>query len=544
MTTDGGTVWAPVSIDLSIPGASCGALALDPFDARQMYAGLNGRGLYRSTDGGAQWARAELGASPERLQEAEILDIRVSSVDPNLVYAAISLVGVVKSTDRGLTWTLLTRELAASGTVPTCLVLHPRQRDAVCFGTRAGDVYRSLNGGATWSPTRQGTGSAGIGSLTGVPSDPDRVFATTGSGIHESPDFGATWKSLSVDLPRVVCALALASTPKGTLMIAFGQGVGVQRSLDGGMSWQAADNGLGGSTVRVLREGIHSGELYAVVGTAVYVYRRSSSSWVSASDGLSGGSVSSLAFDAESDSLLYAGTEAGIFRSGDGGGSWTLMPRTFGPYPVDFFDTHFSIRTRMFAGTPAGVFVSTDRGLTWKPTRPEGEKYAIRSFTYCADNAGIMHAATRDRGIIGSGDAGLVWEANRYGIREADIIAVTRDREDNRLMYCWTATGDGYRSTNRGMEWDRYAPPWKPGDQIVLCVSREAPHVAMALVNHRQVFATSSAGSTWKSMQVEELPAGVETIAWSFRESTLYAGTRDRGVFRLPLPAGFAPEAQ
>jgi len=78
VTTDAGTVWAPVSIDPSIPGAGCGALALDPFDARQMYAGLNARGLYRSTDGGTQWARAELGASPERLQEAEILNIRVS----------------------------------------------------------------------------------------------------------------------------------------------------------------------------------------------------------------------------------------------------------------------------------------------------------------------------------------------------------------------------------------------------------------------------------------------------------------------------------
>lgn len=544
VTTDGGTAWTAIAVDSAARQAGSSIIALDPFDGRQMYAGLNAHGLYRSTDAGIHWLRCTLGESAGLMGDAEILDIRISPVDPNIVYAAITRIGIAKSTDRGETWRLLTRELAASGTAPTCLLLHTRLKELLCFGTAAGDVYRSTSGGATWSPTRQGSPGEVIGSMAAGPGDPDRIFATTGSGVQVSPDFGTSWQPLSVDLPRVACTLTLSTTPQGMALFAFGQGIGLQRSVDGGVNWQGADHGLGGSTVHVVRQGRRSGELYAVVGSAVYLYRASAASWISASDGLSGGAITSLAFDPEADSILYAGTAAGVYRSTNGGRSWSLMPRTFGPYPVSYFDTHVSIRTRMFAGTPAGLFASTDRGMTWKPSRPIGDIASIRSFTYCADNAGIVHAATRDRGIIGSGDAGLTWEANRYGIRGADILAVTRDRQDNRLMYCWTAAGDGYRSTNRGMEWDQYAPPWKPGDRIVLSVSKEAPHIAFALVNGRLLFTTSSAGSFWKPLAVEELPAEAETITWSPRESALYAGTRYRGVFRLIVPPGVAPEAQ
>jgi photosystem II stability/assembly factor-like uncharacterized protein len=541
-TTDGGARWSATPVDPASPTAPCAALSIDPFNAEQMYAGLTGLGLYRSVDGGSTWHRCELGVPPEKVREAEILGIAISPVDPNLIVAALSQIGVVKSTDRGTSWTMLTRELAASGTVPTTIILHPRQKDALCFGTRAGDVYRTINGGATWSPTRQGTDETPVGSLTPLPAEPERLLATCGSGLMESGDFGATWKEITTGLPRIPSSLVATHTRDALKMFVYGQGTGVQRSLDGGRSWQAADRGLGGSTVSRLAIRPRTGELYAVTGTAIHLFNRASSSWISAGSGLHGAAVSSIAFDTEPDSLVYAGTRTGIFRSADGGASWTPMPRTFGPYPVQFFDAHLSIRTRMFAATSAGLYVSTDRGISWKPSNPQGEAYDVHAITYCMDNAGIMHAATHDRGIIGSGDAGLTWESNRYGITSGDILGVTRDRTDDRLMYCWTAGGEGYRSTNRGMEWDRYASPWNPGDRVVLWIAKDAPHLAMALVNRRQIFSTTSAGATWKTLLVEELPVDVDAILWSSRDAAVFAGTRGRGVYRLSLPESFVPE--
>jgi photosystem II stability/assembly factor-like uncharacterized protein len=542
LTTDGGRTWTPTPIDPAAPTAPCPALAIDPFSTQQMYAGLNGRGIHRSTDGGIRWTPCNLGVSTDKIGEAEVLSIAISPVDPNLVVAGLSYIGVMKSTDRGQSWSMVTRELAASGTVPTTVVLHSRLKDALCFGTRAGDIFRSVNGGVTWSPTRQARDETAIGSLVASPTEPDHIFATSGSGVMESNDFGVTWRDLSLGLPRLPCSLVLSATAHGKLMFVSGQGVGVQRSLDGGVTWQPADRGLGGSTVTALATRPGSGVLYATVGSAVYLYNRTSSSWISASSGLNGGRISSVVFETPPDSLVYAGTLTGLFRSSDGGNSWSQMPKTFGPNAVEFFDAHLSIRTRMFAGTSAGLFVSTDRGLSWRPSRPQGETYRVRSFTYSMDNAGIMHAATSNRGIVGSSDAGLNWESNRYGLRTQDVLGITRDSENNRLMYCWTADGEGYRSTNRGMEWDGYAPPWQHGDRIVLWISRASPHLAVALVNGRRVYSTSSAGATWRTLLVEEPPAEVEAITYSSGESALYAGTRGRGVYRLTLPPSIAPE--
>jgi photosystem II stability/assembly factor-like uncharacterized protein len=543
-TTDGGTTWSPTSVDAGSPATPCGAFTIDPFDPNQMYAGLTGLGLYRSSDGGHHWKLCDVGAPPDNVRQAEFLSIVISPVDPNLIVAALSHVGVVKSTDRGGSWSMLTRELAASGTVPTTLVLHPRQKDAICFGTRAGDVYRTVNGGVTWSPTRQGTDETPVGSLIAAASEPDRLLATCGAGMMESRDFGTTWKELATGLPRIPSSLVTTHARGAMVMFVYGKGMGVQRSQDEGQTWQAADRGLGGSTVTGLAIRPHTGDVYAVTGSAIHLFSRASSSWISTSSGLRGAAVSSVAFDVEPDSLVYAGTRAGIFRSADGGASWSPLPRTFGPYPVQFFDAHLSIRTRMIAGTSAGLYVSTDRGFTWKPSNPQGEKYDVRAITYCMDNAGIMHAATRDRGIVGSGDGGLSWESNRYGIASGDILGITRDRGNDRLMYCWTSSGEGYRSTNRGMEWDRYASPWNTGDRVVLWVAKDAPHLAMALVNRRQVFSTTSAGATWKTLLVEELPVDVEAITWSSRDAALYAGTRGRGVYRITLPESLAPETR
>ncbi len=540
-TTDGGKSWSAMPVDPASPQAPCPVLAFDPINPSELYAGVTGHGVYRSADGGNIWRQCDIGVTPDRLTGSDVTALAVSPADPNLVIASLSRSGLLRSTDRGSTWTMLTRELAASGTIPTALLLHPRLRDAICFGTQAGDIYRTVNGGATWSPTRQGTHSRQVGSLLSVPGEADRILGTSGDGVLTSTDFGATWSEIGSNLPRIPSRLTLTPAGNGLLMFVYGQGIGVERSTDGGGSWQPADRGLGSSIVTGLAIRPGTTDIFATVGSSLHLFNRGRASWIPASSGLTGEPITSLAFETPPDSLLYCATSTGLFRSADGGASWSSLPRTFGPYPVEFFDTHLSIRTRMFTGTPAGLFVSTDRGRTWKPTRPQGEQFRIRSLVFAASNAGVVHAATYDRGILGSEDGGLSWEFNRYGIRSADILGITRDRDNDRLMYCFTAGGEGYRSTNRGMEWDVYTPPWKAGDRVVLWIARNAPHRAMALVNERTVYSTSTAGATWKSLIVEPLPAEAGAILWSAPESALYAGTLGRGVFRLGLPPELAP---
>jgi photosystem II stability/assembly factor-like uncharacterized protein len=545
LSENGGKSWNILPIVPTDPQLPCRTIAVDPFNPSQMYAGVDRRGIYRSTDGGAHWDRCTLPGPEEKVGMSEVPVISISPVDPNLVVASLTEAGLMKSGDRGTTWTALTPQLAASGTVAASLLLHPRSPATICFGTLAGDVYRSTDGGNTWSPTRQGSDETAVRSLTAFPPDPDRLLATSGSGVMLSTDFGMTWKTISRDLPHTGSSLVMANGGNPPPLFVFGEGVGVRRSDDGGATWQYAGRGLGGSTVSILKVRPGTDVVYAVSGAGVSLFRPSTS-WVGASSGLHGGTVTALSFDTRPDSVIYAATGRGVFRTQDGGAEWTPLPGSFGPATTLFFDVHPSIRTRLFTGTSAGLFVSTDRGNSWKPAQHGERMPGVRSFTYCTDNAGIVHAVTHERDIMGSSDGGITWESNRYGIRNSGppdtILGITRDRADDRLMYCWTAGGEGYRSTNRGMEWDRYAPPWNTGDRIVLWVAREAPHLALALVNGSRIFATSTAGSTWKPFVVERIPAEPLSLTWSFAESALYAGTAGRGVFRLALPPGIAPE--
>ncbi len=522
--------WIQVPITALDVVISCQSLAIDPFDSRFMYAGIRGKGIYTTIDAGVTWQLGTTGLAPDRMPDADIHDIRISNKSPNIVYAALSKVGMIRSTDRGITWQALTEDLAESGTVPTCLVLE--SAEVVCFGTAAGDVYKSINGGRGWSPTRQGMGTAPLSSFLSI--SPTLLLASAENGIISSSDFGSSWRKVSTTMPEVPGILAGRNGQQGPVMI-FGQGIGVQRSTDAGQTWQQADFNLGGSAVQLITSDSRGNNVYCVTGTAVFAFQPRSSVWASASSGLQGGQIASLAFDVDSAAIMYAGTSGGVFRSMNAGKSWTLLPRTFGPSDVRFFDTHKTIRTRLFAETTTGLFVSTDRGEKWNLSRPLGEIYGIRSFTFHPGNSGIIHAATREKGIIGSTDGGLTWEANRYGIEGNNILAITYEPGSDKVLYCWTENGAGFRSTNRGIVWDRYSPPWNIGSSVFISVERTEPGNVVALVDKKQVFYSMNGGATWKSVLVDELREEILSVHWNTGESALYAGTTRRGVFRLRL---------
>ena len=102
---DGGATWTDVTAGLSLPGEFVAALAVDPRDARTVYAGFgpgaafpDGDGVWKSTDGGATWARA--GAE---LAGRTITSLLASTLSGR-VYAVVDGARVVRSDDGGASW--------------------------------------------------------------------------------------------------------------------------------------------------------------------------------------------------------------------------------------------------------------------------------------------------------------------------------------------------------------------------------------------------------------------------------------------------------
>jgi photosystem II stability/assembly factor-like uncharacterized protein len=140
-STDGGRTW--VSMHHGLETLSVHAFAVDPADARVLYAGTV-EAVYRSTDGGEQWQAHALAERP-----LTTFALAVSPANPSRVYAGTTE-GVVRSADGGQSWLAAGRE-SLQATV-TSLLLDQSDPETIYAGTEHHGLFRSTNGGEDWQP--------------------------------------------------------------------------------------------------------------------------------------------------------------------------------------------------------------------------------------------------------------------------------------------------------------------------------------------------------------------------------------------------------
>jgi photosystem II stability/assembly factor-like uncharacterized protein len=251
--------------------------------------------------------------------------------------ALISALFPAKSSAGINTWTTHGPE----GGWVSSLVIDNRTPATLYAGTRGGGIFKSSNGGQTWMaintglvlarpsplPARPPQAGPDIAALAIDPSAPATIYAW-GGGLFKSTDGGGSWTATGLS-----GASTLAIDPSAPATIYAGSGFftgGVFKSTDGGATWTAV---LDAPQVRVLAiDPSAPATLYAgFFGGGVIKTSNGGQSWAGASSGLPNlfpCPVSALAVDPSAPApsapaTLYAGTCAGVFKSTDGGGSWT-----------------------------------------------------------------------------------------------------------------------------------------------------------------------------------------------------------------------------
>jgi len=226
-TANGGTTWSPVFDKQDV--AAIGAVAIDPKRHDVVWVGTGetnprndvswGDGVYKSTDAGKTWTNVGLGAT------RAIASIVIDPRDPNVVlvgalgdvFADSPERGVYRTSDGGKTWTKTLYVGPRSGVSE--MVADPKNPNVVYAGiwqfqrrpwtfTSGGNedgIWKSTDGGNTWnrlSGHGLPDGMTGRVGLASAPSNPQRVYALIESKagiLWRSDDGGASWKVVSKD---------------------------------------------------------------------------------------------------------------------------------------------------------------------------------------------------------------------------------------------------------------------------------------------------------------------------------------------------------
>ncbi len=245
---------------------------------------------------------------------------------------------------------------------------------SVVYAGARGAVYKSEDGGRTWTTLRAGIpGRARVAAIAVDPAAPETVYAGTAvGGLFRSDDGGTSWVPCDGELPGTrLNALAISSGARAALYSAMN--TGVYRSADGGASWTCTSGGLLDLDVTALvASPTAGGALYAGTASAgVFKSTDGGDQWFQVDSGLDDAFVTALAIDPVAPGTLYAGTNGGVYKTTDGGNAWVAGTG----FPAAARVTALAVDPRdpgrVYAGLAGGaVFQSVDGGTAWTVSEP------------------------------------------------------------------------------------------------------------------------------------------------------------------------------
>ena len=332
----------------------------------------------------AFWALAGVVALGATIQEGYAQQaLAIDPSNPATLYAAEYGGGVFKSSNGGASWSASSSGLTNLGVL--ALVIDPSNPATLYVGTIKGGVFKSSNGGASWNSSNTVLPSD-VRALAVDPWNPSTVYAgIDGGGVFKSSDGGASWSASSTGLFTVsscpVFALVIDPSNPATLYAGKNDGYGVFKSSNGGATWSASNTGLpvlssANSYIRALAiDRSNPATLYA--GTAydpgVFKSINGGATWSASNTGLITTypiEFLALAIDPANPANLYAGmSSGGVFKSINGGASWIASSSGLTASQVNALAIDPSSPATVYAGTGSGtVFKSINGGASWQPT--------------------------------------------------------------------------------------------------------------------------------------------------------------------------------
>lgn len=572
---EGTTAWTYVNT--GFPTLSVSAIAINPINPSIMYIGTGeislyqrplvgtpgarasyGMGILKSTDGGTTWSQTSL--SWEFSDITAVQRIVINPLNTNTLFAATSE-GTYKSTDAGETWSL-----SHSVVMAMDVAMNPNDTTILYVACGNGNsspnpgLYKTTDAGTTWTKLTSGLPSANFGrtAISISPSNPSIVYAgiTNAStfgviGLYKTTNDGASWTNVSTYnyvgtqgwYNNVVAVHPLNPDT------VYCNGLYISRTTNGGPNLSHVSSSAHADHHALAFDPTNPSIIYFGTDGGVYKTLNGSASFIDCNNGF----VTTQFYPGFANSL-YDSTIAlgGLQDNGvlkySGSLSWTMVDGGDGGWcaidPTNhniMYDEY--IYLTISKSTNGGLtFLSANAGL---PSNSSNANF-IAPFVMSPSNPNILYAGAKN--VFKTTNAAASWfapngGANLNGTKIA-CIGVSYTSPDTLLA----ATGSGalgenplfqvFRSTNGGQSWTNVTgnlPNRYPTDIEFDPTDSRNVYMTYSGYGTGHVFKSSDGGQNWINItgNLPDIPH--QSITLDPEEpSQLYVGT-DLGVFRTTI---------
>lgn len=336
-------------------------ITVDPANSNKLYVGYWDIGLFKSVDGGVSFKNVSNGMTYKN----NTFDIIVDPDNSSIVYAACgwweeNKGEINKSTDYAETWTPLNNGLPDAQIWSMALDKNSPANSRILYAASYDNgIYKSTNGGQSWSSASNGLGVNGnlqVRKITIDPNDSDILYVgieskqleigntntTVQGGLFKSTDAGLNWTKIDNSLPQIsVWDIVVAPSNSQIIYTAVSTEYdhtqqetfygGVYKSTDGGSSWVMVNTGFGiADNLDISALAMNPTDnniIYATTvdapyhdessGRGIFKTTNGGADWQPVNDGLGVLYYDAITIDPSDPSILYAGSAGNGLSKGE-----------------------------------------------------------------------------------------------------------------------------------------------------------------------------------------------------------------------------------
>ena len=417
---------------------------------------------------------------------------------------------------------------------------HPTDQDIVYVGSAGGGIWKTTDGGDSWTPISDFIGSIGVSAIIVDPVNPDIVYIATGDGdasdnysigVLKSLDGGSTWNTTGLNWSTSATDLirAMVMHPNDNNILLLASNNGIYRTTNAGTSWTLEQSGNFYDIE--LKPQATSNTFYACTKTQIYRSTNSGDTW-SSQHTLSGTNRIALATSEDNPDYVYALASKssgsgfhGVYRSTNSGVSYST--RSTSPNLLGWSSSGSDSNGQgwydlVIAVDPNNANSVHVAGVNhWRST-DGGSNWTIKSTWNGAGGVQEVHA---DKHALEWQDDNTLWEGNDGGIYKttnngdnwtdrtsnlviSQLYKIGVSEQDNKVI--GGLQDNGTKVRNNSGNWNDEIG----GDGMDCAVNPDDASVLYGSLYYGDIRRSTNGGSSWSNISNAIPDESGEDAAW------------------------------